>query len=92
MAEMFKLEPVPEETDPPDDGQAERAGFEMLRMGLGALSKRTIAALPSLFALPAVGSAFWLWYLTPKPDIFQIVSLTIYAVFVLAACWLVRSR
>lgn len=92
MAEMFKLEPVPEETDPPDGGQARDAGFEMLRMGLGALSKRAIAALPSLFALPAVGSAFWLWYLTPKPDVFQIVSLTIYALFVLSACWLVRAR
>ena len=92
MAEMFKLEPVPE-TDPPEAGQvAERAGFEMLRMGLGALSKRAIASLPSLFALPAVGSAFWLWYLTPKPDVFQIVSLTIYALFVLTACYLVKSR
>jgi hypothetical protein len=90
MAEPFKLEVVPE-TDEPSQPSHD-AGFEMLRMGLSALSKRTIAALPSLFALPAVGSAFWLWYLTPKPDVFQIVSLTIYALFVLSACWLVRAR
>ena len=91
MAEnVFKLEPIPEteesQTKPND------AGMTMLLMGLSALSKRAVAALPSVFALPAVGSAFWLWYLTPKPDVFQIVSLTIYAVFVLAACWLVRTR
>ena len=91
MAEMFKLEPVPE-TDPPEADKAHDAGMTMLMMGLGALSKRTIAALPSVFALPAVGSAFWLWYLTPKPDVFQIVSLTIYALFVLTACYLVKSR
>ena len=91
MAEMFKLEPVPE-TDSPEADKAHDAGMAMLMMGLGALSKRAIAALPSVFALPAVGSAFWLWYLTPKPDVFQIVSLTIYALFVLTACYLVKSR
>ena len=92
MAEMFKLEPVPETEEPAEGGQAHDAGMAMLMMGLGALSKRAIAAIPSLFALPAVGSAFWLWYLTPKPDVFQIVSLTIYALFVLTACWLVKIR
>jgi len=91
MAEMFKLEPVPE-TDLPEADKTHDAGMAMLMMGLGALSKRAIAAIPSLFALPAVGSAFWLWYLTPKPDVFQIVSLTIYALFVLTACWLVKIR
>ena len=91
MAEMFKLEPVPETEDvevkPRND-----AGITMLIMGLGALSKRALASLPALFAVPAVGSAFWLWYLTPKPDVFQIVSLTIYALFVLTACYLVKIR
>ena len=56
------------------------------------MSKRALAAMPALFAVPAVGSAFLLWYLTPKPDVYQIVSLTIYALFVLAAAWLVRTR
>ena len=56
--------------------------------------KRLSLAKPAaaLFAVPAVGSAFLLWYLTPKPDVYQIVSLTIYALFVLAAAWLVRTR
>ena len=92
MAEMFKLEPVPE-TDPPDGGQVQSdAGMAMLMMGLKALSQRALIALSSLFSLLTAGSAFWLWFLTPKPDIYQIVSLTIYALFVLTACWLVRMR
>ena len=91
MAEMFKLEPVPETEDIEVKPRSD-AGMTMLMMGLGALSKRAIASMPALFAIPAVGSAFWLWYLTPKPDVFQIVSLTIYALFVLTACYLVKIR
>jgi hypothetical protein len=91
MAEPFKLEVVPE-TEESETKSGTDAGMTMLMMGLGALSKRALAAMPALFAVPAVGSAFWLWYLTPKPDVFQIVSLTIYALFVLTACWLVRMR
>ena len=91
MAEPFKLEVVPE-TEPVDLPRAGDAGMTMLMMGLGALSKRALASMPALFAIPAVGSAFWLWYLTPKPDVFQIVSLTIYATFVLSACYLVKTR
>lgn len=90
MAEPFKLEVVPEETDPPDGGHD--AGMAMLMMGLKALSQRALAGLSSLFALFAVGSAFWLWFLTPKPDVYQIVSLTIYALFVLVATYLVKTR
>jgi hypothetical protein len=92
MAEMFKLEPVPE-TEPAEGGQARSdAGMAMLMMGLKALSQRALAGLSSLFALFAVGSAFWLWFLTPKPDVYQIVSLTIYALFVLVATYLVKIR
>ena len=91
MAEPFKLEVVPE-TEESELKSGTDVGMTMLMMGLGALSKRALAAMPALFAVPAVGSAFWLWYLTPKPDVFQIVSLSIYALFVLTACWLVRMR
>jgi hypothetical protein len=92
MAEPFRLEVVPE-TEPAEGGQAghaDQVGFEMLRLGLKALSQRALIAFASVFPLLTVGSAFWLWYLTPKPDIYQIVSLTIYALFVLTANYLVR--
>ena len=92
MAEPFKLEVVPE-TDPPDGGQAQSdAGMAMLMMGLKALSQRALIALSSLFSLLTAGSAFWLWFLTPKPDIYQIVSLTIYSIFILALNFLVKTR
>jgi hypothetical protein len=64
----------------------------MFMMALSALSKRALVALASVFSLLTAGSAFWLWFLTPKPDVYQIVSLTIYSVFILALNWLVRTR
>jgi hypothetical protein len=91
MAEMFKLEPVPETEESAEGGRAD-AGMAMLMMGLGALSKRALIALASMFSLLTAGSAFWLWFLTPKPDIYQIVSLTIYSIFILALNFLVRTR
>lgn len=95
MAEMFKLEPVPEETDHAEasgeGGQAKSdAGMAMLMLGLKALSQRALISLASLFSLLTAASAFWLWFLTPKPDTYQIVSLSIYSVFILALNWLVR--
>ena len=90
MAEPFKLEVVPEIDEP--NQSSHDAGFEMLRMGLAALSKRALVALASLFSLLTAASAFWLWFLTPKPDVYQIVSLTIYSLFILAINYLVRVR
>jgi hypothetical protein len=86
-----QFEVVSDETpavEKPDNSFATRA----LMLGLQALSQRAIAAIADLFMLATVGSAFWLWYLTPKPDLFQIASLTIYALFVLAANFIVRRR
>ena len=76
----------------PDTPEKTDAGTQALLLALKALSQRAIAAIADLFMLVTVGSAFWLWYLTPAPDVFQIVSLTIYALFVLAANWIVRRR
>jgi hypothetical protein len=65
------------------------AATQALMLGLKTLSKRTVAAVAELLS---VGSAFVLWYLHPEPNIYQIVSLSIYAVFVLACVWLVRKH
>lgn len=81
-----------------DEAQPERhpvsvaidnAATQALVLGLKTLSQRATAAVAEL---ASVGSAFVLWYLHPDPNVFQIVSLSIYAVFVLACVWLVRSR
>lgn len=83
---------VIEEADPvePKPPLGEWIGISALALGLATLSKRAIAAIGDLFFLVSVASAWYLWFLTPDPSSFQIVSLTIYALFVLAANWLVR--
>lgn len=86
MAKLELVNELPDEPEKPD------IGTQALMLGLKALSQRAIAAIADLFLLATVGSAFILWYLTPKPDIYQIVSLTIYGLFVLAANWIARRK
>ena len=73
---------------PPDNGVA----IAMVTIGLKALSQRALTAVSDLFTLITVGSAFWLWSTIPEPNDRQIASLTIYALFVLAANYLVRRK
>lgn len=64
----------------------------MMQMALVALGQRALVALATCFTLLTVGSCFWLWYLTPDPTDRQIVSLSIYAIFVLAINVIVRRK
>ena len=89
MAEMFKLEPVPETEDIEVKPRSD-AGMTMLMMGLGALSKRSLVALASLFTLITVGSCFWLYMSRTSLDPQQLVLCGMYALFVLAANVIVR--
>lgn len=73
---------------PVDNGVA----IAMLTIGLKALSQRALTAATDLFTLLTVGAAFYLWYLTPEPNDRQILSLTIYGLFTLAANWIVRRK
>lgn len=66
--------------------------IQMMTMALGALSQRAVIALATCFTLLTVGSAFFLWWQTPDPTDRQIVSLTIYAAFVLAINVIVRRN
>lgn len=70
-------------------------GAQALMVGLGALSKRFVVALASLwlgcFTISTVFSAFWLWYsVAATPTNLQLVALATYAIFVLAANVIVR--
>jgi hypothetical protein len=69
-----------------------RVSVEMLSMAISALSQRALTALAACFSLLTVASAFWLWYLTPVPTDRQIISLALYALFVLAINVIVRRR
>lgn len=77
---------------PPEQPALQNVSIQMLGMALAALSQRALIALSACFTLLTVGSAFWLWYLTPNPTDRQIISLTIYAVFVLAVNMIVRRK
>jgi hypothetical protein len=66
--------------------------FGLLVLALKALSQRAMVALANSFTFLTMLGAWYLWYLTPDPSPTQIVSLTIFALFVLAANWLVRRR
>lgn len=93
MAEIRRFEPV-EIPDPPQQTGAERAAAAFaanaITLGLKVLSQRAIAATKDIFTLLSVGSSFWLWWSIPDPSTTQIVSLTIYALFILAANVIVR--
>lgn len=64
----------------------------MLTVALKALSQRALVAATDLFTLVTVASAFWLWWSIPTPNDRQIIALSIYAAFVLAANWIVRGK
>ena len=81
------VEDEPEATPAPKSD----AGMAMLLLGLKTLSQRTLAAIAALFTLITVGSCFWLFFaIKQNPDTFQFVLAATYALFVLAANWIVR--
>ena len=87
--EVITDETVTEPARPaPDNGVA----IAMLTVALKALSQRALTAAMDLFTLITCAGAWWLWYLTPDPNQFQIVHNSIFALFVLAANWIVRRR
>lgn len=79
---------------PADGGQAAEQtpppALSLLLLALKALSQRAIAAIADLFFLFTVASAWWLWVSMPQPNVLQIISLALYALFVLAANFIVR--
>ena len=77
----------------PDDEPvaAPRRDTGLLLLALKTLSQRALAAVADLFTLVTVGSAFWLFFaVKDQPNTFQLVLAATYALFVLAANWIVR--
>jgi hypothetical protein len=75
-----------------EEGDAEPAAVAGVMLALRALSQRALVAAADLFCLLTVFGAWWLWWSVPDPNAYQITSLSIYALFVLAANWIVRKR
>lgn len=87
----FRVVPDDEIEQPTAQDAATSIGIEALRLGLGALTQRTLVAISRLFTLLTVTSAFALWWnVLPAPTILQLVGLGMYGLFVLAANFLVR--
>jgi hypothetical protein len=70
----------------------EAVATNLLLLSLKTLAQRTVVAVADLFTLLTVTSAWTLWYINPNPNTLQIVSLSIYAVFVVAVNVIVRSH
>ena len=98
MATPLKTEPLWEvvEDEPaaasPAPPERDRLDVNLLALGLKTVSQRFVAALVNLFTLVTMAGTWFLWWKTPDPNPAQIVSLTIFAAFVLAANWLVRRK
>jgi hypothetical protein len=84
-------ERLPDEPESAPEPQEDKH-LSLLLLGLKTLSQRALTAISDLFTLVTVFGAWWLWHETPDPNPAQIVSLSIFAAFVLAANWLVRRR
>lgn len=99
MTTESRLQVVGQETAPdffpteqPKQPLGSKIAGDAIVLALTALSQRATIALASLFALLTIGSAFWLWYVTPEPSVYQLIKLAMYGIFVLAANWIVRRR
>ena len=90
MAEVRRFQAVEIPDDPPEDSKAVAAAASAIGLALKALSQRAIAATRDVFTLLSVGSGFWLWNSIPNPSTTQIVSLSLYALFILSANVIVR--
>ena len=93
MAEPFRIigdDETQTQTSPPPTDKFSQIGIQTLMLGLSALSQRMVVGLSKLFTLLTVGSAFWLWMSLPHPDVYQLIAMGGYAVFVLAANIIVR--
>ena len=80
------------EVEQPPAPAASGLHIAMLTIALKALSQRALTAATDLFTLITCVGAWWLWYSTPNPTYQQIVSLSIYALFTLAANYIVRRK
>ena len=80
------------ETDAPAPAADNGPAIRMLMLALHALSQRTLVALADLFTLLTCMGAWYLWFSIPNPNDKQIIALSIYALFTLAANWIVRRK
>ena len=88
--ERVEIRDDPPAQDPAVARAANAAAIAALTLGLKALSQRAIGGMRALFTLASASAIFWVWTATPDPKPSQIVSMTIFALVMLAANVIVR--
>jgi hypothetical protein len=80
------------ESNQPTQPDPNAVALALITLGIKTLSQRALTAATDLFTLITCAGAFYLWMVTPNPDDKQIISLSIYALFTLAANFIVRRK
>ena len=80
------------ETEAPKPVADNGIAIRMLTLALASLGQRALIAIADLFTLLTCLGAWYLWYSIPNPNDKQIIALSIYAGFTLAANWIVRRK
>jgi hypothetical protein len=75
----------PPATAPQPTDQQQAVAIQMIRIALSAIWQQFIIAVAHIFTLASAGSCFVLWLLTPDPNSKQLVSMGMYATFILVA-------
>ena len=83
---------VVEESPASEPVEENSLAFTGLWLALKALSQRALVALEACFTLLTVFGVWLLWHSIPDPNTNQIVSLSIFATFVLLANLIVILR
>lgn len=80
------------ETEAPKPVADNGIAIRMLTLALASLGQRALIAIADLFSLITCAGVWYIWYLTPSPNYQQIVHNSIFALFALAANWIVRKK
>lgn len=93
----FQVEEVPDNVVPlAKPSIADKAMITGVMMGLKALSQGAAIALASIashvFSLITVAMVFWIWLSIHDPNNYQLVSLAMFSLFILAANVIVRRK
>ncbi len=96
MVQGYQVEEVPDNVIPLQPSLADKAMVTGVMLGLKALAQGSAIALSNiashLFALITVAMVFWVWASVPDPNQLQIVSLSLFGLFILAANVIVRRK
>lgn len=99
MAQQFSVEEIPDDPKVVSlnrDPISTTAMVSGIMIGLKALSQGAAIALGNIashvFALITVAMVFWVWASMPNPNQLQIVSLSLFGLFILAANVIVRRK